>query len=267
VNTTRATIAVPFFFAWAVFVYGPGEAMAQFAATPLRNVLWLALSMISSYALGDFLFLLSTRFIGVAAGLALASTYPLWSAVAGWMVRGEAMTPAGMSGLVLIVAGVILVILGGVAPQSEGGVSARPPRHYTYGILLGLAASVFWSLNTFATSEGGQGVPMAITNTYRMFFAATLSPILGLILVRQRPRLVGWADLKKYGWVFFIESIGGTVCYMYGLTHASLAVGASLSSLSPAIIAPVAWIMKWERFSWLRFAGILAIVFGIVLLV
>lgn len=54
---------------------------------------------------------------------------------------------------------------------------------------------------------------------------------------------------------------------MYGLTHSTLAVGASLSSLSPVVAVPVAIYLGWEAPSLKRIGGVLAVVAGVCLLV
>lgn len=264
VNTTRAAISFPVFLIAGILAFGATGLWDILVQTPAASVGWLALSMVASFAFGDFLFLVSTRHIGVPGALAIASAYPLWSAVAGWIFRGEMLSGFGILGLVLVVAGVALVVVSG---RSQDAPNSTGPRSYWLGVSLAVVTSLFWALNTFATKQGGLGLPLILTNIYRMGFAALLAPMLGYVLVRQRPALVALPDLKRLWPIFLIESAGGTFCYMYGMTHAPLAVASALSSLSPAVIAPVAWLLKWERFSAAKFAGILAIVFGIVLLV
>ena len=51
------------------------------------------------------------------------------------------------------------------------------------------------------------------------------------------------------------------------LAHTDLAVGATLSSLAPLLVVPVAIAMGEERWSPARFGAVLATVLGIALLV
>ena len=55
-------------------------------------------------------------------------------------------------------------------------------------------------------------------------------------------------DLRKYAWVFFLETFGGSLFFFYGLSHSRLAVAATLTSLAPVLSVPVALAIKIERF-------------------
>lgn len=264
----RASLSLPIFLAVAL-VQGPEGGLGDVTA---GRAGWLLVSVVGSYLVGDALFLSSARLVGVPVALAIASTYPLWSAFAGWAFLGQTVAPLGLAGVGLVVAGVVTVLrrrgetTQGDGPGSTGGV--RLVSSSATGVLLAGATSLFWALNTFAVTRGGTGLPVAGVNTFRMGFAVALLP-LGRLLLRGRgvPLLVPAREMRRAWPVFILESVGGTALFVVGLTHSPLAVAAALTSLAPVLSVPFAFAIGKERIGGRVLAGIFVVTAGIVLLV
>ena len=259
VNLLRAGLSFPLFLAAALAT----DPASLGLVTPSRAG-WLVLSVAGSYVVGDALFLASARLLGVPVALAIASTYPLWSAFAGWLFLGQRVAPAGLAGVALVVAGVVTV----VRQRSGGGDEASPRQGHAAGVALAFATSLFWALNTFAIARGGSGIPVAAVNSFRMGFAAALIPLASLLLRGRRPPLLVPAVEVRRSWPFFLlESVGGTALFVVGLTRSPLAVAAALTSLAPVLSVPFAVLIGRERLGARVVAGIAVVTAGIVLLV
>ncbi|MGZ3696371.1 MAG: DMT family transporter, partial [Bdellovibrionota bacterium] len=114
VNFSRALVAFPLFcVALYLFHQGQGTLLQEFLALPLTRWGWFLASVMGSFALGDTLFLLSARSLGVPSALAISSIYPIWSALAGWVFLGNPFDPAKGLGVFLVVGGTVVVILHG----------------------------------------------------------------------------------------------------------------------------------------------------------
>lgn len=270
VNFMRASLSFPFFLV-AALAMGPEGGLGQ--VTTARAG-WLLLSVVGSYVVGDALFLSGATLLGVPVALAIASTYPLWSALAGWLFLGQSVGPAGLAGVVLVVAGVATVVRyrgAGAGEAARAGSEAaglrNAPGHVT-GVLLAGATSLFWALNTFAIARGGADLPVAGVNTFRMGFAVALMPLGRLLLGGRGPTLlVPLRDMRRVWPVFLLESVGGTALFVVGLTHAPLAVAAALTSLAPVLSVPFAVLIGKERIGGRVLLGIVVVTAGIVLLV
>jgi drug/metabolite transporter (DMT)-like permease len=270
VNFMRASLSFPFFLA-AALAQGPAGGLREVTADRAG---WLLASVVGSYVVGDALFLASATLVGVPMALAIASTYPLWSAFAGWAYLGQGIGPAGLAGVVLVVAGVVTVVrrrgveVRGEAPPEPSSLGRRAGSGHGTGVLLAGATSLFWALNTFAITKGGAGLPVAGVNTFRMGFAVALLPLVRLVLrARGTPLLVPAREMRR-AWPFFIlESVGGTALFVIGLTHSPLAVAAALTSLAPVLSIPFAAVIGRERIRGRVLAGIVVVTAGIVLLV
>jgi len=254
VNGSRALVALPLFFALS-FLFDAG---AGWSLVGPHHLGWMFLSMISSYFLGDACFLWSTRTLGVPGALAVASSYPMWTALAGVMFKGEILTFQQWTGVLLAVAGTLTVILSGYVPGQAKGYGA--------GIGFGLLTSVFWALNSWAVAEGGRGISPWVGNSIRMGIALGLCGVASSLIRRRPTPGLPWKALRPFTAIFVFEAFGGSLLFLYGLTHASLAVSAALSSLAPVIAVPLAGLTRTEKVTPIKAAGVVLAVAGVVIL-
>ncbi|MCS7155454.1 MAG: DMT family transporter [Bacteroidota bacterium] len=263
INTSRALVALPL-FALTVLAAGVWTDWGKLDGGRLG---WLVVSMIASYGLGDVFFFWSTRTLGVPGALAIASTYPIWTALGGWALGEAPLSGLQWAGLLLVVGGMGLVILYGPQEVFEsGGPIPRFAGRRSVGLGLAFAASLLWALNNVAIDQGGTGLSTPAVNTVRMLLALGICPLMAAWLMPGTPRALPFTVLRRYFWVMALEAYGGATFFVYGLVHAPLAVAATLSSLSPVLAVPIAWIMGLERPSWGRTFGVAAVAAGLGLL-
>lgn len=242
---------------------------------------WAVIVVLSSYALGDALFLMATKHIGAPAALAIASIYPLWSALWGALLERQALDFTKLMGVLLIVAGVVAVILSGA--KNEDLVPASPVLYEStshskwrkkfwksqrfLGVMLAMFASFGWAMNAIAVAKLGVHLNAMFVNVLRLGIALVLCPVIGVMMNGKRSfRLISRKAFLPFLPAFAFECICGPFFFVYGLSHASLAIGSTLSSLAPAISVPVAVALGHERFSKLKTSGVCAVAVGTWLL-
>lgn len=263
VNFSRALVALPLFLLTVCVVEGGlVQGLEAFRVVKGSHIAWFCLSMVASYGLGDSLFFMSTRLIGVPSALAIGSAYPILTALAGVVFVGEALQCAQWAGLVIVVIGVVTVILKGV-----DRTQALARRSVATGVLLAVATAVCWSFNSFAMAHVGREMPAAVANTVRMCIALGLCAVFGRVVTPGQPVALPVAVLRRSLGVFFVEAFAGSYFYILALKYSTLAVGATLTSLAPVIAVPVALVLRLERFSLWRTAGVFLVVGGVWLLV
>lgn len=273
VNLHRILVGLPAALLILTLMGGWGEAVGTLS---FEKVGWALMVVLAGYALGDAIFLMSSQRIGGPASLAIASIYPLWSALWGAFFESEPLGHWQILGIVSIVGGVVAVILSGAKSEDLAPVvprmqetESRPRRfdHRAMGVALALLASFFWALNSVAVGKLGQGMNPHFVNSLRLSLALILCPLIGVLMNGKTSlRLIPMKTLKPLLVVFGIECILGPFFYVYGLSHSSVAVGSALTALAPAISVPVAVAMGREKFSKLKTAGIFAVIAGIYLL-
>ena len=255
VNGSRALIALLFFLPLSLLFDGS----SGWSGVTGSHLSWMLLSMVCSYFLGDACFLWSVKSLGVPGALAIASIYPVWTATAGWIFKGEPLVMGQSFGIVLALFGTLLVILSGYRIQAEGA-------RYGRGVAFGLLTSGFWALNSWAVAAGGAGLSPWVGNSIRMGIALLLCGVTASALRRKVRLGLPWGALRPYVGIFAFEAFGGSFFFLYGLTHTSLAVASSLSSLAPVIAVPLAWFRKSERLTATKVTGVLLAVTGVVIL-
>lgn len=255
VNGSRALVALLFFLPLSLTLDG----WSGWDSVTGAHVSWMLLSMVCSYFLGDACFLWSVQSLGVPGALAIASIYPVWTAVAGWLFKGEALGFQQGAGIALAVLGTLMVILSGYRVKAQGV-------RYGRGVAFGLLTSGFWALNSWAVAEGGAGISPWVGNSIRMGIALFLCGVTASALRRQVRVGLPIPVLKPYLAIFAFEAFGGSFFFLYGLTHASLAVASALSSLAPVIAVPLAWLRKSEPLTPSKVMGVLLAVAGVVIL-
>jgi drug/metabolite transporter (DMT)-like permease len=75
-------------------------------------------------------------------------------------------------------------------------------------------------------------------------------------------------QLARRLWLPLLADTGlGSVAFAYGITHTDLALGATLSSLSPLVALPIAAVLGTERVTLGKVIAVSITVGGVVLLV
>jgi drug/metabolite transporter (DMT)-like permease len=232
INWTRVALA------WPVFVFAAWLEAGSFlslvhAILDLDFSFWILLSasVLCSYAAADVVFMKATQSLGAPTALAIASVYPVWSALLGSWVNKQSLSALQWMGLLAVVAGVSYVVM---CDRKE------TKKISWFGVLAALAVSLLWSANTWTLGQLGSDHSMSTINVCRMGLAILLLPMIHRILREDRSIFVRGRDLKRFGVVFLVEAAAGAFFFVQGLALSPLAVGAALSSLAPVLVVPLA---------------------------
>ena len=263
VNLLRALSASSFWLVSLSFA----EGVSALAHVSGRNTAFLAASIACSYALGDGLFFRAAGQLGVSAALAIATIYPLWAALYGALVHGEPFGPQRALGVIACLGGIsALLALGRRAS------AAVDRKQVGRGALLALLASLAWAGNTVLLKQGAQGISVYQANVLRFSFGALF--LLAQLPFRRRPAEPAAGAAPSFGRLarrlalpLVVDTWLGSVCFVYGIAHTDLALGATLSSLSPLFALPIAAWSGAERVTVAHALAVCLTVLGVVLLV
>lgn len=261
VNLARAVVASLVWSAALLLLEGP-RALHQVSAT---HALFLAGSIACSYAVGDNIFFAAARRIGISAALAVATIYPLWAALYGVLFRGEPFGVQRALGLLACLAGIAALLAQSRQRTSE---SAMTPKAGLVGVALALITSLFWAGNAVCLKLGGEGLSLYVVNAVRFCVGAVLLAV-QLPLEKRNPSAPApnLRALMVALWLPLLADTGlGSICYTYGITHTDLALGATLSSLSPLVALPIAAAYGTERLTLAKILSVSVTVTGVVLL-
>ena len=234
-NCLRCSIAGLLF--WLLLPFD--EPLAGLLAVPARDWLLLLCSLVTAIVIGDTLYLMALKEIGLSRSMPLSATYPLTTLAFEYLLFGRPVTADLAAGVVLVVFGIICLSTQEHGNEPDGHASVGRLR---LGVLLAISASVLWGLGTAILKPAITNLTVVQTNAIRMPVVAGL-----LYITRVRPSgerlrhidtrtlvIVGATGilgmgLGSYWFLAAIKAIGAartvtltSVCPVFGLIMAVL---------------------------------------------
>ena len=259
VNYVRLFFALPMLSVATLLATGdlvPAEASGE-------AWLWLSISGLVGFVLGDMLLFRAFILIGVRLSSLIMSTTPLMTALIGYFVLGEALGWTAIAGMLLTVVGV-----GGARADRNGGGVERP-EHRGRGVLLALGGAFGQALG-LVLSKHGMGTLDVFTATQIRVIAAFIAWTL-IMLVAGRWATVGTTmrdsvamRLLAIGALF--GPVGGVGLSLAAVKHTHAGIAASIMSITPILLIPVMVIFFRERVGIGSVLGTLLAVGGVVVL-
>ena len=232
-----------------------------------QNVIVLAIvSGVIGLGVGDTLYMMSLRDVGVARAVPITCTYPLFNLLWAVLLAGEAVTFPVVLGAVIIVLGIWLL-----SQADQTGESKLQTRTLYKGLTLALATAVVWSVSIAMINMAVKETPdldhaLAINVVRVMAVAVTffaVSPVMdrGLGFLKMNRKTIatlitGGIVALGLGWFF--------LSYSFVETLESRAV--PISSTTPLFSTLTSIVLLHEKVTAKNAAGSTIIVIGIFLI-
>jgi drug/metabolite transporter (DMT)-like permease len=229
-----------------------------------HNWLWLSISGLIGFTIGDLLLFKGFILIGARVSMLVMSLVPPLTALIGWIVMGETLTPANMLGMALVVGGISVVVLER-SPESRQVAFSRPVR----GILAASGGAVGQAFGLVLSKYGMRGYD-AFAATQVRIIAGTLGFLL-VVTVMGFWRNIGKAlrDRKAMGTMSLGAFFGpflGVSFSLLAVKYTTTGIAATLMAFVPVlIIAPSALLFK-EKVTPREIAGAVIAVAGVAVL-
>lgn len=258
-NISRCISTTVFFIA----CLGATGRLQYLAALRVDSLLLAGLSGAIGLCVGDTLYMLSLKLIGVSRAVPVTCTYPLFTLLFATLFFSEQITLFVLLGAVLIIAGIWLI------SQGRGKSSGLVRKVLFKGILVAFVTAVVWAVSiafmdeALALSELAVLDAAFVVNTVRLL--ATTFSLLAISPFFDRQ--FGFLKLKRRTWV--ILALGGIVALGLGwvlLAVSLLDIPASyavpISSVSPLFATLFGAFLLKERVTARTFVGSVFIVLG-----
>jgi drug/metabolite transporter (DMT)-like permease len=230
--------------------------------------LWLSLSGLAGFVLGDFCLFEAFLRMGPRLSMLMMALAPPLAAGIGWLLLGERLGWADLAGMVLTVTGISWAIL----DRSALAIPAPQPRSRrssAAGVVLGLGAAL-GQAGGLVLSKYGMGAydPVAATQVRVLAgFAgyAVLASAIGwwprFTRALGEHRALGWAAVGA-----FLGPFLGVSLSLVAVQRIPAGVAASLMATTPVLIIPLVVLLRREHVGLGGVAGALVAVAGVVLL-
>jgi len=259
VNLMRLIMAV---LIMAVYLTIRRGSPIPFDASP-QNWLWLSISGLVGFVLGDFFLFESYVLVGTRLALLIMSLSPILTGILSYFVFGEKLSLLNMLGIVLIILGIMLVVL--TKNQGEKMKLNIRPRGLIYAILGAVGQSI-----GLIFSKLGMGSFDPFASTQIRLIAGTFGWILLFLIFGWFPRLKRFTtDRKALGFTFFGAFFGPFLGVSFALTamqHTKAAVASAIMSIMPVLILPVNLVLFKEKIRSRAILGAVITVIGVVIL-
>ena len=236
---------------------------------PLGILAVVVVSGVVGLGVGDTLYMIGLKSIGVARAVPLASTYPLFSLLWATMLLNQPVTFAAIVGTVVILLGILLLR----REQVHRAVHVHGRLELT-GVAVSLLTAVAWSVSItmmdFAVTTPG------VVNGLDANYAVVTVRIAGMALVMLAiaPLLDRERGFLKLGWrTVLLLCVGGLVAnglgwllMNYSFTQIMASQAIPISSTSPLFAALAGFVFFNERATAKTVFGGLAVVVGVALI-
>lgn len=225
--------------------------------------LWLSVSGIAGFVLGDMFLFESYVLIGTRLALLIMSLSPILTGILSYLIFHETLSPRNLLGIGLVLAGIMLVVL--TKKQGEKMKLNIRPR----GLIFGILGAVGQSIGLIFSKLGmGNFDPFASTQIRLM--AGTLGWVLVFLIFGWFPRLKRFkTDHKAFGYTFFGAFFGPFLGVSFALTamqHTRAAVASAIMSIMPVLVLPFNFVIFKEKIQRRAIIGAVITVIGVVIL-
>jgi drug/metabolite transporter (DMT)-like permease len=261
INTFRIPVAALLLF---VMVWLTSERIVPLETQPAQ-LLWLAGSGIIGLVIGDYCYFRALLTIGPRLATLLMTTAPIFATVVSWLTLGEHLRVLGAIGVVVTLAGVAWVIL-----ERQDETVQRRTRRKGYGLLMGCLGGLGQAVGLVMTKIGmGENISALHASLFRMAAASVAIWILASAIGKAGDSLRALRDRRALTTMIGASIIGpfmGIWLSLLSIQYTNVGIAATLMSLSPVLVIPMAIIIHKERPSFRAILGTFVAMAGVAMI-
>lgn len=226
--------------------------------------LWLSISGIIGFVIGDLFLFQAYVEIGSRISMLIMSTVPPITAITGFIMMGERITPLGITGMITTIVGIALVILT-KNPQDKKVKFSHPLKGLIYAFIgaLGQAFGLVFS-------KHGMGAYNPFAATQIRIISAIIGFSIVITITKNWDKV--YAALKNIKAMRYI-SVGsffgpfiGVSLMLLAVQYAPTGIVSTITSITPILLIPVSIIVFKEKIYLREIIGAFISIIGISLL-
>ena len=240
-----------------------------------KALLYIAGNVLLGYLIGDILYFIAIRKIGISLAVPVSNSYPILVVVTSWLMLGEPITLQIVSGIVVVVSGLLLLRFGG-ARQDKDKDGPIPKEiglsNLMKGFLFAIGAGLCWAVGAPLTKMAMEtsGLTPVEISFYRASALLIMAWTYRFFQVKYRPgSIMPLRSISLKAWIYILAAavIGlalGSILYTTCINVMPVAVVTAITSTSPFIAALFGHFVLKEKLSRLQWAGVVMIISGSV---
>lgn len=236
VNIIRIFIGIIFLGITTLFTRGMFFPMD---ATPY-NWLWLGLSGIVGFFLGDLFLFKSYTIIGSRTSQLIMSFAPMITAIIGWFFLNEILSLKSIIGIIVSVSGIMIAVAGKKLKLN------MPVKGFMYA----LGGALGQAVGLILSKKGMGDYDVVASTQIRAIFGFAAFAVLVTFMKRWRRVILTTGDRKSMGVITIGTIFGpfiGVSLSLYAVQHTDTGIASALMALTPIFIIVPAAIMFKEK--------------------
>ena len=226
--------------------------------------IWLSFSGMIGFVIGDLFLFQAFVEVGSRISMLIMSTVPPITAITGFLIMGERITPLGLAGMIITILGIAVVILT-KNPEDKGVKLSHPIKGLIYAFIgaLGQAFGLVFS-------KFGMGSYDPFAATQIRIIAAIIGFSLVITVSKNWGKLfLAFKDKRAIKYISIGSVFGpfiGVSLSLLAVQHASTGIVSTITSITPILLIPVSIIVFKERILPREIVGAIITLLGISLL-
>ncbi|MEM2133424.1 MAG: DMT family transporter [Candidatus Jordarchaeaceae archaeon] len=227
---------------------------------PYWSLIYLVLGTFTGLGIGDGLYFLSLKYIGVGRAVPITSTYPLFTAVFSIIFLEE--TPQ-----LLTVIGVVTVVVAIWLLSKNNSQNATNTKNDKKGVTLAVITAITWSVGIIFLDLALEGVNYYLANAIRLPLLVGILAV--VILFSGRGKILVKTSLRE--WLILglagVIAIGiGGIAFLAGISLIGATRSTAISSVTPLFSTVFSFYIIREKITLRIAVGAILATLGIVLL-
>jgi len=266
VNLIRLYLA---FFIYSIYLYFTRGMFFPTDATGFAW-LWLSISGLVGFALGDLLLFQAFVVVGARVSMLIMSLVPPMTALLGWMILGETLSVQSLAGMVITISGIVLVVMKRENPEPNTNKKNRIKFSYPLvGILLAVGGAAGQAVGLVLSKYGMKDYDAFAASQIRVMAGLVGFTLIFIFMKRWDKLKTGLRDRKGMQLTLLGSIFGpflGVSFSLLAVQNTSAGVAATIMAIVPVLIIPPAIILFKERISIREVIGSILAVAGVALL-
>ena len=226
--------------------------------------IWLSFSGMIGFVIGDLFLFQAFVEVGSRISMLIMSTVPPITAITGFLIMGERITPLGLAGMIITILGIAVVILT-KNPEDKRVKLSHPIKGLIYAFIgaLGQAFGLVFS-------KFGMGSYDPFAATQIRIIAAIIGFSLVITVSKNWGKLfLAFKDKRAIKYISIGSVFGpfiGVSLSLLAVQHAPTGIVSTITSITPILIIPVSIIVFKEKIFTKEIFGAIITLIGISLL-
>ncbi len=230
------------------------------------NWMWLALSGLVGFVVGDLFLFKAFTVIGSRLSLLIMTLVPPITAFAGWLIMGEILQWIHFGGMALTLSGIAMVILHKQMQRSKPG--KLPEKIPLQGIIYALLGATGQAIGLVLSKYGMRDYDAFSATQIRV-----MAGIIGFTIVISFFRKWGAVNLalknKTALWLMLLGAAFGPFLgvssSLIAVQYTATGIASTIMSVSPILILPATYLLYKQQITWKELLGAIISVAGVAL--